>query len=162
MYATALELLQRFGDREMAERGAPDAPEVTGALLRLTVEGGDRSAYSQAEQDAADTALARIEGALDDATKTINSYLIAYTLPLEQALIDASNLPQINGDMARYHLYDDGAPEFVKDRYDAAMKWLRDIAAGKASLGPEDTSAAAPTGRVVARQGCSRFDWGSY
>lgn len=38
-------------------------------------------------------------------------------------------------DIARYKLHDDRPLDEVKDRYDAAMRILRDIAAGKASLG---------------------------
>lgn len=38
-------------------------------------------------------------------------------------------------DIARWRLYDDLAPEHVQRRYDEAMKMLRDVAAGKASLG---------------------------
>lgn len=162
-YATALNLLDRFGDREMAERAAPDDPAVTAELLRLTVEGGDRSAYTQAERDAADRALARMELRLADAAAQIDSYLTPnYPLPLAAELVAASPLEEVNCDLARYALYDDRAPEFVTERYDRRVKWLRDVSAGRASLGPQDTATATPTGQVRRRQGVSRIDWEAY
>jgi phage gp36-like protein len=146
----------------MAERAAPDDPAVTPELLRVTVEGGDRADYTQTEQDAADAAVERIDQALADGAAQIDSYLSPnYTLPLPAELVAASSLEQVNCDVARYNLYDDRAPEFVEERYDRRIKWLRDVSAGKASLGTEDTAATAD-GRVVRRTGHSCFDWGAY
>lgn len=162
-YATAINMLDRFGDHEMAQRGAPADPAVTAELLRLTVTGGDRSAYTDAEQDAADAAAARIELALADAAAQIDSYLSpTYALPLAAELVAASNLEQVTCELARYNLYDDRAPEFVQDRYDRRLRWLRDVAANKASLGATDTAVARPEGRVVVRPSEDLTDWSRY
>ncbi len=102
--------------------------------------------------------------AIADASATIDSYLQQVrTLPLSQPVIDASPLPRICGDMALFYLYDSGAPEYVEKAYDKAITWLRDVAAGRASLGAEDAPAAAdPGGKMVVAQGISGTDWGSY
>jgi len=97
--------------------------------------------------------------ALEAADGEIDSYLAArYTLPLASVpviLRDAAI------DVARYRLHDRGMPDLVADNYKHRIAWLRDVAAGKASVGlapesltpntaglPEMTSG----GRVFARE----------
>lgn len=99
--------------------------------------------------------------ALEAADGEINSYLATrYTLPLVIASGDTI-LRDCAVDIARYRLHDRGVPDRVKDDYKDRIAWLRDVAAGKASLGintddlapasaglPEMTSG----GRVFARE----------
>ena len=101
----------------------------------------------------------RLNTALDDASRVIDSYLRSRQpvpiSPVPGVLVGAAC------DIARYKLYDDGVPDTVQDRYEATMKWLKDIGAGRASLGEDDTSVA-PTGRVARRAGKSGFKWEQY
>lgn len=102
------------------------------------------------------TVLAR---ALDAADGEIDSYLASrYTLPLASVPVI---LRDCAVDIARYRLHDRGVPDRVKDEYKNRIAWLRDVAAGKASVGlaPESltpNSAGLPEmtsgGRVFARE----------
>lgn len=146
-YATPAELLTRFSDEEIAQRADRKIPRrVGGDLLAAAVAGADLSAFVPGDRAAALEALAVIARALDDAAATIDGYLAArYPVPFAAA-------PAIVGrlacDMARYYLYDDQATEAVQKRYDAALAYFRDVAAGKVSLGPQSEAPAASAGSV--------------
>lgn len=162
MYVTALKMLELFGDLEVAELAAPESPGVDGVLLRLTIEDGDRSAYTLEDQGAADQAEARLDGVIVEAGREIDSYISPrYSLPLDQATINGSALPRKCADITRYFLMDNRSTEEVETRYKDAIKWLRDISMNKASLGVEDATAAQP-GSVVARKGVSGTNWDHY
>lgn len=114
--------------------------------------------------DRADPAVGAIDAAvltraLEAADGEIDSYLGArYTLPLSSVpviLRDAAI------DIARYRLHDRGMPDLVTENYKHRIAWLRDVAAGRASVGlaPEaltPNSAGLPEmtsgGRVFARE----------
>lgn len=163
MYATETQLLDLFGDTEMALLAAPEDAAVDGVLLRLTVEGGDRSAYSAGDIALADKAALRLTSAIADADRQINSYLSPrYTLPLGAALVDDSPLPSTSADLARHKLMDNRATEEVENRKNDAIRWLRDVSMNKASLGEQDTAVASQQGRMVARQGVSAYDWDGF
>lgn len=114
--------------------------------------------------DRADPATGLIDAAvltraLEAADGEIDSYLAArYTLPLASVPVI---LRDCAIDIARYRLHDRGLPDLVRDAYKDRIAWLRDVAAGKASVGvpPESltpTSAGLPEmtsgGRVFARE----------
>ncbi len=161
MYTTALQLL-KFGDKEVALLSSEEAA-VDGALLRLTVEAGDRSAYSAEDIAAADQALVDINSAITSATNFINSYISPrYTLPLAQALIDGSSLADVCADISRHRLSNDRVTEEVENRFIQARSWLRDISMNKASLGEEDTGTATPQGRIKTGQGQSNTNWDTF
>ena len=76
------------------------------------------------------------DAAASGADGEIHSYLaIRYAVPVDPA---PSRLVAVALDIARYRLYDDVVPEAVQARYDAATKWLRDIANGRAVLTADD------------------------
>jgi len=107
MYSTTQTLIDRFGEDE---------------LIQIT----DRNNSGQLDH-------AVLERANNDATGEIDGFLgDRYTLPL-------ASVPRIlnvyAADIARYKLYDDGAPEQVQKRYDHAIRMLELIASGKVSLG---------------------------
>lgn len=111
-YATQSDLETRFKNQE---------------LIELTDEAGT------GEIDAAVIAVA-----LTDADSEINGYLASrYALPLTQT---SDELVRLACDIARYKLYDTRATELVKARYDDAIKKLRDVARGVASLGIDQAS----------------------
>jgi len=84
----------------------------------------------------------RVTRAIADADAEIDSYCgVRYSVPL-------SPVPPVirkgSVDIAVYNLYARrrGAPEDRKDRYNDAIRFLRDVAAGKASLGADDPDGA--------------------
>lgn len=106
-YATAQDLIDRFGETELAEL----TDRVNGAVIDVTVIGR----------------------ALADADAEINGYLVSrYTLPLA---ITSPILTKFAGDIARYQLYDTRASEQVTARYNDAIKFMKSLASGLVSLG---------------------------
>lgn len=111
-YATQQNMIDRFGQQE---------------LIELTDE---------ANLGAIDAAVLGV--ALTDADAEINSYLAGrYSLPLVQS---TDELVRMACDIARYRLFDTRASEQVKARYDDAIKKLRDVSRGVASLGIDQSS----------------------
>ena len=134
MYATQAHLVTAFSEQE---------------LIQLT----DRERSGSADD-------AAIKEALEYADELIDSKIaVRYSLPLAAA---PKLLTKIACDLARWWLYDDAVPETVQTRYDRALKWLDDIAAGRATLGLD--AADEPPPRSAARVGTVRsaFDWGAY
>lgn len=150
-YASPTELVEWFGADELAPMATPaDLGRVTPAKLRTTIAGGDRSAWPVGEVAAADAALARLQSALDDASRQIDGYLASrHTLPLAAGVVAASPLPRICGDVARWLIFARRPTEEVAGRYDRAIAWLRDVAAGRVALGGADPQAAAGAGQAV-------------
>ena len=106
-YASQQALIDRFGFQE---------------LLELS----DRSQSGVLDSDV-------VNGALLDADAEINSFLASrYVLPLTQT---SQELVRLACDITRYRLYDIRATEAVKLRYDDAIRKLRDVSKGVASLG---------------------------
>lgn len=97
-----------------------------------------------------DTAV--LDAAIADAEAEVNSYLAQrYALPLPEV---SAAVQRATYDVLRYRLHNDGADEGVRNRYTDAIKWLRDVVAGKAGIGvttdePDET--AAGTVSVVSR-----------
>lgn len=118
MYATQSDMVQRFGESELLHLTDPTGSgTVDGALLDL---------------------------ALTDATGEVDSYLsMVLTAPLT---VPTARVVSVTCDIARYRLYAlaGGEPEQVQERYDAAIRWLRDVAKGSAKLGVEPPAGEAP------------------
>jgi len=132
-YAVVQDMIDRFGEGEVLDV----ADDGTGAI---------------------DTA--KVETAINSASRLIDTYLRqrGMTVPLDPApdvVLDAA------ADIARFKLHDDEPSDSIKERYKSTIAWLKDVAAGRASLGAEDTTTA-PAGRVVRREGKSGFDWGTH
>jgi phage gp36-like protein len=106
-YATTQDMIDRFGQQELAEL----TDRTNGAVIDATVLGK----------------------ALADADAEINGYLASrYTLPLASV---PPILTKFAADIARYQLYDVRVTEAVKARYDDAIKFMKDLARGLGSLG---------------------------
>ncbi len=113
-YATEQHMIDRFSEQELVE---------------LT----DRVGVGRI-----DTAV--LDRALTDADGEINGYLATrYALPLATVPIV---LTRLACDVARYFLYQDRATEAVRTRYQDALKFLRNVAAGVVSLGVDASNAA--------------------
>lgn len=133
MYCTRADLITRFGEAEI-------------------VQLSDR-AHSGAIDDAV------VSQAIADAAAEIDGYLAGrYPLPL-------TDIPPLLNlyacDIARYRLFEDGAYEQVVERYNTALRYLRDVASGKVQLlpaGPDD----APEHEVVMTSRPPIFGGGGY
>jgi phage gp36-like protein len=98
-----------------------------------------------------DTVLGR---AIADAASQIDAKIRGlYTLPISPA---PTELVPVACDIARYLLHKDAAPELVISRYNAALKFLRDLATGIATLSTEAQKPAGPV--VVATAGVFNDD----
>lgn len=143
-YCTPTDLLTRFDAAEIAQRTDREIPRtVTGELLRAAAAGADLSGdWTEAEADRAAQALVVVGRALQDADDTINGYVSArYSLPLDPV---PAVLQRVAADLARYYLYDDQVTDPVKDRFDAAIKLLRDVSTGAVSLGADAATGQQP------------------
>ncbi len=79
---------------------------------------------------AADPAF--VAAVLARADSLIDSYLAGrYALPISPT---PPVLTATACDLARYWLYDDAAPERVREGYEDAVAWLKDVASGKVVL----------------------------
>ncbi|MFZ5538135.1 MAG: gp436 family protein [Pseudomonadota bacterium] len=115
MYATQQDLIDRFGETELAQLS------------------------DRAGSGAIDPAV--VARKLADAAAEIDSYLVGrYTLPLNPV---PTVLVRLACDLARYHLYDDRATEQVAQRYRDAIRFLEQVAKGAVQLGvvPDGTPA---------------------
>lgn len=75
--------------------------------------------------------LLATNNALSDAAETMNSYLsVRYQTPL----VKTEHLKIICCNIARYYLYVNDATGEPEDRYKDALKWLQQVASGKANV----------------------------
>lgn len=106
-YATAADLIARFGEDE---------------LIQLT----DRSGAGVPD-------AAVVARALEDSGAEIDGYLASrYRLPLPTV---PALLARIACDIARYRLWEDRASDEVRRRYEDARRLLENLSSGKVSLG---------------------------
>lgn len=122
-YASAQDLIDRFGNAELAQ--------LTDKVNGLVV----------------DNAL--VAKALADAEVEINGYLaVRYPLPLA---VVPDLLRRIACNLVRYRLHTDGAPEQVRQNFEDDRRDLEAIAAGRRSLGlPASTPAVSSAGPLLA------------
>ena len=160
MYATPSQMLARLHAVELAQLAdRSDGALVSADLLRAAVAGEDLSAFTEAEQAAAEAALDVLAQALADAAAEIDAHLQArYTLPLAEV---PRVLVAVNIDLARYQLQMEQqagqVTESVQKKYDARLKFLRAVNSGEVQLGlspnqapaaQRGAPAAASSGRV--------------
>ena len=124
-YATPADLVERFGELELAQR----SNRADGTSIDAVVLGR----------------------ALADADAEIDGYLATrYRLPLASA---PAVLARLAADIARYRLYDDGAPTAVRQRYEDAVSLLKRLSSGDVQLaGTPVAPTAGGQGNVVAAQ----------
>lgn len=117
-YCTQADLVARFGESEL-------------------IANSDRA-------DAGTVDAAVVAGAIGKASDLIDGYIGArYALPLASV---PSLLKGFCEDLARHFLYTVERPKNVDDARDAAIAYLKDVAAGRASLGAAVPPAPAPAG----------------
>jgi len=106
-------------------------------LVRLT---------DDADQGQVDTAV--VERAIADADAEIDGYVgTRYSVPLSPV---PDLVRKLSVELSIYHLFSRrrGAPEEWRQRYEDAIRLLRDLAAGRVSLGTGEPSGT-PTGSPV-------------
>ena len=152
-YITSIDLAERPGARELAQVATPEDKHIADtALMDATLRGGDRSAWSAADQADADAAMARIQDAVSEADSLIDGFLAkrGYALPL-------APVPKLvtgwSRAVTRYLLHKsrisvDSNDPIVRD-YRDALKLLQLTADGKFSLGADDVVATGGSGTDV-------------
>ena len=144
-YITPADLAERPGAKELAQVATPEHKRIADtALMDATMRGGDRSAWSAADQADADAAMARIQDAVSEADSLIDGYLAkrGYALPLDPVhpLVAAWCRA-----IARYMLHKNRTTLESKDPiargYTDAQRLLQQTADGKFSLGADDVVA---------------------
>lgn len=107
-YAVKADMVGRFGEQEiidLTDRAEPRSNGIDNAVLAK---------------------------ALSDADSEINGYIgTRYLLPITTPPAD---IVRTACDIARYRLHDDKATEEVRQRYEDARSWLRDVAKGAVVL----------------------------
>lgn len=99
---------------------------------------------------------------VDRAGKLIDGYISPRnSLPISQALIDSSALPNKCGAIVRYYLHKDCATEQIEKDYKDALKWLENVSKGLVSLGSED-AVTSTAGAFVVKTGATAYDWSQY
>lgn len=100
--------------------------------------------------------------AVDRASKRIDSYINSrYSLPLSVTLIGNSPISDMCGVITRYLLNKNCVNEELQARYEDAVKWLKDISAGRVSLGETDTEALSPS-KFVVKAPQSNLNWDKF
>ena len=168
-YATMNDLANAAteGWRELAQRGAPEAV-LDSALLFAVATGGDvggASGWAPEEVAVATAALARLQDALDRASRHADTYLFPRyraSMPLPTDMVLGSSLPGAVAAIALKRLYGTSVPEELRRGAAWADQYLVDLSKGVVSLGGADTDVAQPAGRVVTRTPSSTFDWRGY
>ena len=122
-YATLPNMIKRFGEQE---------------LIQLT--------------DRAEPAIEQVDSVVFDACAAradahINGYLRAtYTVPLATTPNEVATAAE---DVTRYYLYGaSGAPDYVKDGFDQATSWLKDVQRGTVKLDSALVAVATGAGTV--------------
>lgn len=119
-YAVQQDLVDRFGETELAQL----TDRSTGAFVDVAV----------------------LNRALADADAEIDSYLASrYQLPLSSAPVA---LVRVAADIARYRLFDDRVTEAVRDRYQEAVAYLKQIAIGNVVI--DGAAALTPASTAIA------------
>lgn len=112
MYATISDLIERFGSDEI-----------------LTLAPNEQNNDINAN---------RLNVVIADTEAEINSYLaVRYRVPIA----GAEQLKAVTCDIARYRLYDNQASDEVTNRYNQRISWLKDVSAGRATLGIAESDA---------------------
>jgi phage gp36-like protein len=138
-YVTVQQLIDAFSEREIIEltdRATPRANAVDTAVA----------------QRACDRARVEVDAAL----------AVRYALPLATV---PELLHYLALDLARFYLHEHEPPPLVQTRFDAARASLRDLAAGRASLGLDDAGLAvkpAPSDLPAFNSGAKDFARGNW
>lgn len=165
-YATLDDLarIATGGWLDLAQRAVRDA-RVTGELLRTLAEGGDTSGWPAEVVTVAGQAITRLTDSLGRASRHADTYIAPRyqgVLPLPAELVAGSDLPSVVAAIAYRRLYGATLPKELQEGTRWADDYLRDLGAGRVSLGAADTAIAQPPGRMVSSAPQKTIDWSRY
>lgn len=135
-FATRLDLLARSNAQRLTQLAVPTDREmvVDEAALRIAINDGDLTDYSDADIESLNLALASIDNALADA----NALLISYGIP---DTVQTSLLARLASTVALYYLQGaERMTESLQTAYDNVIKQLNSHAKGDISLIPDTTT----------------------
>jgi len=165
MYATALAYVARFGLEETALFLADEEQLLTPQLLEDVLRGTWTGTPSQAQQNAAIAAQARLERQIGISSNFMDGYLrSAASLPLAAGDANAGTLEECCLSLVRFALADDddNATERMDKTAESWRKWLVDVSRGTVQLVGASAEAAPSRGRVRSGQMKSGFNWGGF
>jgi phage gp36-like protein len=165
-YATINDLVNAAtgGWTELAQRAAPE-DVLAAELLQAVATGADTSAWTAEAVAVAQAAWARLQDALERASKHADTYLFPryrVRMPLSTDLVQGSSLPSAVAAIALKRLYGTTVPEDLRRGSAWADQYLVDLSKGTVSLGGDDTDVAQPPGLMMTRAPRREFDWGTY
>jgi phage gp36-like protein len=118
-YAQEADMVARYGNNELIPLTNPDVVGATAIDANI------------------------LQGALDDASAEIDSYLQSrYSLPLTTVPL---TLVRHCCSIARYLLYADAAPEEVRNRYKDAVTYLTNLSKGLVNIGADPATGPGAT-----------------
>jgi phage gp36-like protein len=120
----------------LARHNRPENPELTQITAIAGAAGPDE---------------ARITQALDEASGQMDLYLgTRHTVPLSGLSgPETEHLAGVCADIARYRLWDERASDEVRRRYEDAIQFLQQAAAGRIRLGRTEAAAAGARATVT-------------
>ena len=163
-YATVAELAQVATDgwRELSQLVSGD-PALTGDLLQQKYNG--ESLEDSAISAVADTTLTRLEDALESVSRYADSYLnqrYRDLVPLVKEHYENTGLPFAVAAITLGRLYGLNKSDDMRKALTEQENYLKDLAAGRASLNYEQPSTPDEPGRMTVNARPSAFDWGGY
>lgn len=162
--ATHLAGVATGGWQELAERACP-GPGVDADLMHAAATEGNTATWPNDLVQLAQLGALRINEVLDMSSRHADTYLFPryrQHMPLPQALVDTSPLPDVVAALALRRLYGALVPEDIAKGTGWADQYLRDLSKGVVSLGAVDTVVAQPMGASRANTQPKAFDWGRY
>lgn len=164
-YSTPALFIQQFGSIRAAELFDNNDQDLTADCFSATIAGTDTTSFEAIDVVAATDALVSLHYQLTASYNTINSYLMGrYDLPLSFDIITSSPLERLANDITRYLAATtaDLMSDTIEMRYNDAIKWLKDVASGKAMLSPVvDTTKGRQTA-ITKSKGGNKIDLGGY
>lgn len=132
-FATRTDLLKRANATRLVQLTVPtDREMVDEAALRLAIDGGDLTGYSNTDQETIALALDAIDSALADA----DAVILGYSIP---ATVQTPLLARIAATIALYYLQSQGnMTDDVQKAYDSVIKMLESHVKGVLSLVPPE------------------------
>lgn len=158
-YATPSQFVQSFGLSEIADLLSDEQGSITSELLAEAVAGAFAEGRTDAEKNIALEGLKRLENALHETCKLMDSYLRnSVVLPLTNEQIANAPVTACCLDLSRCYLQDDddNMTEGTEKRCKRWMDWLRDVSTGKVKIVHEQQSGSHGVmhGRLP-----SRYNW---
>ena len=134
-YAQPVEMIKRFESKEIAEL-IDDSGLVTATILETYLNHGNLIGLTAQEKSALTEGIKVLCRACHDADGIVEIYLksAGIAVPMQSRILAIENAAC---DIARYYLYDIQVPDVVRERYNEAMEFLKQIANKKLNLGTD-------------------------